>query len=245
VEDGVFNKTWKSVAGDVSAVGAVGRGLVLAWLVMVGAAVAQQWSAPPASSAVPAATAAVLEGMAARAGVIFAGRVVSVERNEAAGYVDVELRVEEAVRGCARGSTYTLREWVGLWIGNPDRYIAGQRLLMLLAARGKSGMSAPVGGMAGRIPLMATRTPPLVRGKGAAPADSAAEDAGEEAVDLRWVQALAVRGTMANAAGVHADWRGPVLPLPLPPRPKPVAPVSSVGPSLSAVLMLLGGGNGD
>lgn len=238
----MFNKTCKNLACDASALCDLGRSLVLAWILMSGTAFGQQRSAPAASSAVSPATATVLEGLAARAGVIFAGRVVSVQRNEAAGYVDVEFRVEEAVRGCGRGSTYTLREWAGLWTGNPDRYVAGQRLLMLLAARGKSGMSAPVGGMAGRIPLLGTRTPPLVRGKGA-PADSAAEDAGEQAVDLRWVQALAVRSTAIGTAGVHADWRGPVAPMPLPPKPKPVVPGSSVGPSLSAVLLLLGGGN--
>jgi hypothetical protein len=202
---------------------------------------------------VPAATAAVLEQLGARAGVIFAGQVLAVARHDAAGFVDVEFRVDEAVRGCGRGSRYTLREWAGLWTGNPERYVAGQRLLMLLAARGKAGMSAPVGGMAGRIPLVGTRTPPLVRGKGAAPADSAVEDAGEEAVDLRWVQVLAVRGTAVSAAGSHADWQGAVLPLPIalkpiapkPIAPKPIAPApaSSAGPSLSAVLILLGGTN--
>jgi hypothetical protein len=187
-----------------------------------------------APGAIPGATAATLEALAGRAGVIFAGQVAEVRRNDDGGYVDVVFHVDTAVRGCGHASTYVLREWAGLWIGREDRYIVGQKLLMLLAARGPSGVSAPVGGMAGRIPLAGTRMPPLARGTGVAPADTAAEDAGEEAVDLRWVQALSVRGvSLQSSAAVRADWRGPVLPLP------GRRTVVSVGPSLSAVIELL------
>ena len=198
-----------------------------------------------ATSVVPADMAAVLTGLAARAGVIFAGHVTEILRNDEAGYVDVVFRIDTAVRGCGRNSNYMLREWAGLWTGQQERYRVGARLLMLLAARGPSGMSAPVGGMAGAIPLLAGRTPPLTRGTGVAPADLAAEEAQEEVVDLRWVQAQARRelvGTtesesvqgVGGAGPVRVIWGGPVKPI------VPVVRVASTGMSLSAVLALLG-----
>ena len=204
-------------------------------------------SAATTTMTVPAATAGALVALAGRAGVIFAGRVVEVRRNDDAGYVDVVFHVDEAVRGCGTSTTYVLREWVGLWSGQAERYLVGQRLLMLLAGRGPGGMSAPVGGMAGMIPLVATRQPPLTRGTGVAPADTAFEDSQEEAVDLRWVQALGIPGA---SAGMDLTVRGEDTPQPIrrgPPTPvKPVPPspnTNSPGPSLSAVLALLGGGN--
>jgi hypothetical protein len=200
-----------------------------------------------ATSAVPAATAGALVALGGRAGVIFAGHVVEVRRNDEAGFVDVVFHVDEAVRGCGASSTYVLREWAGLWSGQAERYLVGQRLLMLLAGRGPGGMSAPVGGMAGTIPLVATRQPPLTRGTGVAPAETAFEDSQEEAVDLRWVQALGVPGA---SAAQDLTVRGEEMPQPIRHGPslpvKPVPPVPSAGspgPSLSAVLALLGGGN--
>ena len=155
------------------------------WLLLwaIGAAGAQT---------IPPATAAALQGLAARADVIFAGQVVAVARHDEAGYVDVLFQVDSAVRGCSSPGTYRVREWAGLWGDGAPRYAGGQRLLMLLRVPGPSGMSAPVGGMAGRIPLAGTRNPPLLRGDGTAPAESAVKQS-DEAVDLRWVQALAVR----------------------------------------------------
>ena len=190
---------------------------------------------------VPAATAEALIALGARSAVIFAGQVLEVAHKDDAGYVDVVFRVETAVRGCAWERKYVLREWAGLWIGQPPRYVVGQRLLMLLAGRGPSGMSAPVGGMAGMIPLMAARQPPLVRGSGTAPEDTALENGREEAVDLRWVEALAPRQVAAEAEerpeAVRlrpGGWRGPIGMLP------PHRLELSAEPSLSAVLALLG-----
>ncbi len=187
------------------------------------------------STAVPAAAAVVLKGLAARAGVIFAGHVLEVRRNDGAGYVDVVFAVDRAVRGCEGSKRYVLREWAGLWAEEPRRYGVGQRLLMILAARGPSGMSAPVGGMAGRIPLVGVGQEPLAR-SGVAPADRG--DASEEAVDLRWVEAAALRpvatGMKARAEiakGAGSGWVGPVV----------ASPVGVVGPGLSAVLAVLSG----
>jgi hypothetical protein len=212
-----------------------------------------------AGGAIPAGAAEVLVEMASRAGVIFTGQVVAVTRLDAAGYVDVRFHVEEGLRGAPHTGIYVLREWAGLWSGNPDRYRVGQRLLMLLTARGPSGMNAPVSGMDGAIPLLATAREPLANGTGVAPAEDE-NGAAVEAVDLRWIQARMVRSgvgaTQWNAASfVEAPgpellgpvevvgrgvWSGPVGPLD--PAPKGADPVR--GASLGAVLSLLRGASG-
>ncbi len=202
--------------------------LWLLWLPGGGMAAAQQ---------VPAAAVVVLRGLAARAGVIFAGHVVEVRREDSAGYVDVVFAVDEAVRGCAGEKRYVLREWAGLWMEEPRRYGVGQRLLMILAPPGPSGMSAPVGGMAGRIPLVGVRQPPLARGTEVKPADE--DDEAEAGVDLRWVEAAAERSAvLGGKAQIEAarapGWVGPVGPMPR-------KPMRSVGPALSAVLAVLRG----
>ncbi len=74
------------------------------------------------------------------------GRVVSVTRNDASGFVEVRFGIDEAILGCAGAAEYRVREWAGLWMGHAPRYRVGARLLMLLYAPGPSGMSAPVGG---------------------------------------------------------------------------------------------------
>ena len=148
----------------------------------------------------------VLAGLAARAGVIFAGHVLDIAHNEAAGYVDVHFRVDEAVRGCSKGGVYVLREWAGLWSGEAPRYRTGQRLLLLLAARGPSGMSAPVGRNEGVIPILASAAEPLADSHGVAPAEdgSVAADITGMTADLRWVQARAMR-TMSYTGQVSVQ----------------------------------------
>jgi hypothetical protein len=124
-----------------------------------------------------------LRQMSDAAGVIFVGEVSAVRQREgeygASGIVEVDFRVDQAIRGCAAGSLYTLREWAGLWAAGEQRYLPGQRLLMLLHAPGAAGFSSPVGGMAGAIPLRGTATSPL--------AGSASTAATGEIADLRWV----------------------------------------------------------
>jgi hypothetical protein len=99
-----------------------------------------------------------LHGMAQLAGVIFTGQVVAVRRHQAAagsgaaGVVEIEFAVEDAVRG-VRGGTYTLREWAGLWPGGDEPFRVGQRYLMLLHSPGAAGLSSPIGGMDGAIPI--------------------------------------------------------------------------------------------
>lgn len=106
----------------------------------------------PVQAATPQTVIDVLHQLSGRAEVVFAGQVEAIRRpNE--GVVEVEFRVDEAIRGCAVGTPYVLREWAGLWAGGAPRYRVGQRLLMLLHAPGAAGMSSPVGGLDGAVPI--------------------------------------------------------------------------------------------
>jgi hypothetical protein len=142
-----------------------------------------------------------LHEMADAAGVIFAGQVMSVKvvqgSGGTSGVVEVTFRVDQAVRGCSADETYVLKEWQGLWAGGNARYRVGQRLLMLLRAPGAAGLSSPVGGLDGAIPIRGVESE---IGSGAPV--SAASAAPEPMVDLRWVGARMLRSASpANAAG--------------------------------------------
>ena len=149
---------------------------------------------------------AALNALVARAAVIFAGHVLAVSPGD--GFVDTRFRIDEPVRGCNKTGIYVLREWEGLWSGQPARYRVGERLLMLLTARGASGMSAPVGGDEGIIPIAASASEPLADARGVAPAEdgSVAADITGMTADLRWVQARAAR---TRAVPVNAEPREP------------------------------------
>jgi hypothetical protein len=151
-----------------------------------------------------------LHRMSDRAAVVFAGQVTAVRRVNggvgSSGVVEVEFRVDQAVRGCAAGGTYVLREWAGLWEANDARYRVGQRRLMMLRAPNGAGISSPVGGMDGALPI---------RGMGSAvrSADDRAETIASpaaEMVDLRWVGARLARpvtyrnGPVAGGGSVSA-----------------------------------------
>jgi hypothetical protein len=130
-----------------------------------------------------------LHSMSRLAGAIFTGQVVAVRRiegvNGATGVVEIDFAVEDAVRGVG-GSAYTLREWAGLWPAGDEPFRVGQRYLMLLHVPGAAGLSSPVGGTDGAIPI---------RGTGQAQATGEAETgaagtgaaADGRVVDLRWV----------------------------------------------------------
>jgi hypothetical protein len=98
-----------------------------------------------------------LHRMSDQAGVVFLGQVTAIRHiageNGASGVVEVDFHVDQAVRGCTSGSVWVLREWAGLWTGGDQRYRIGQRLLMLLHPPGAAGVTSPVGGRAGAIPI--------------------------------------------------------------------------------------------
>ena len=131
-----------------------------------------------------------LRAMTEMAGVIFTGQVVTVRQHDAAngssGIVEIEFAVEDAVRGVS-GSSYTLREWAGLWAGGNEPFRVGQEYLMLLHSPGASGLSSPVGGMDGAIPI-----------RGGA--------AGGGVVDLSWVGTRVV----TPVAYAQTPSRGPI-----------------------------------
>ena len=195
---------------------------------------------------IPAAAAAELQQMASHAGVIFTGEVVAVTRLDAVGYVDVRFHIEDGIRGCPQSGFYVLREWSGLWTGQPERYRVGQHRLMLLEARGAAGMSSPVGGTDGAIPLVAAGVAPIADVAGYAPPDTTLAPA-NYSVDLRWVVARAQRTTVSFAARSRMASGNPALPWPDAPDgdwPGPIAPIAPVavgsGPAnLASILTLL------
>lgn len=154
-------------------------------------------------------TMAALHCMTQLADVIFAGRVIHVHRRPgvagAAGTIEIEFAVDDAISGVA-GNTYTLREWAGLWPADDQPFRGGQRYLMLLHASNASGLSSPIGGMDGAIPI---------RGEAGTIADS-------RAVDLRWI---ATRVTRAIA------YRPPERPTGLPSLLQPYAVTQAAGAS--------------
>jgi hypothetical protein len=156
---------------------------VMAALALVLGAQGQTTATAIDDAATPQDVVTALHQMADRAGVIFVGRVAEVRRRDgggvASGVVEVTFEVDQAIRGCAAGTPFVLREWAGLWEGDDQRYRTGQRLLMLLHAPNAAGMSSPVDGMDGAIPIVRGGSAPLA-------ANSSARVA-PPAVDLRWV----------------------------------------------------------
>ena len=142
-------------------------------------------------------TETALHAMSQLAAVIFTGQVVAVRQHATAGspagVVEIEFAVQDAVRGVS-GGAYIMREWAGLWAGGDVPFRVGQRYLMLLHAAGANGLSSPVDGMNGAIPLTATGTAVGPNGTlGGETAETAAADG--LAVDMRWVGTRVVRST--------------------------------------------------
>ena len=147
------------------------------------------------------------------AGVIFVGEVIAIRHlaggSAASGVVEIDFRVDQAVRGCPTGGIYMLREWAGLWSGGDQRYRVGQRLLMLLHTPGAAGMSSPVGGMDGAIPIRggATAIKPqsqtanavIMTASSLTVTAAAATTPAPPVADLRWV-GTRVQRTISYAA---------------------------------------------
>lgn len=160
-----------------------------------------------------------LRNLASRAQDVFVGQVAAINRK--GGTVEVQFRVDQTVAGAA-GGVYTLREWAGLWPPGQHRYFVGQRALVFMHKAGAAGLSTPVDGAEGLVPVM-------VQGVGAAPL-----------LDVRRLSARVQRSTTApldgvetgaialsDATGIVANWRKPVFrepvrrPLPVGYRPAP------------------------
>jgi hypothetical protein len=181
---------------------------------------------PPPTEAPAADVPSVMRSLASRAGVIFVGQVEKIQPN--GGVMDIVFSVQRRVSG-ELGDTYTLREWSGRWSGGQQRYHVGERAMIFLYPPNAAGISSPVDGMAGVVPLipMGADAEPLLdvrflaarveRPVGAPIADS---DFGAIALG----DALAIVGG-SDQEPVPRPVR---LPLPAGLRPHPVKPWSDV-----------------
>ena len=130
-----------------------------------------------------------LQQMAARAGTIFSGRVVSIlpTRPASAGgvaTVTISFQVEDAVRGVKSGQNFSFREWAGLWSAGP-RYFVGQHLMLFLYAPSVLGLTSPIDGRSGVLSIDTQgrvllpprqRSPGFTRSAQTAPASFRAKD---------------------------------------------------------------------
>ncbi len=174
----------------------------------------------------PADVPTVMRSLASRAGVIFVGQVEKIQPN--GGVMDIVFSVQHRVAGEV-GATYTLREWSGRWAGGQQRYHVGERAMIFLYPPNAAGISSPVDGMAGVVPLipMGADADPLLdvrflasrveRPVGAPIADS---DFG----------AIALGDALAIVGGSDQEPLPQPVKLPLPAglRPHPVKPWSDV-----------------
>jgi len=145
----------------------------------------------------PEMTEDALYAMAQQAAVIFTGQVVTVRRlggiDGTTGVVEIDFAVDDTVLGVV-GSTYTLREWAGLWAAGDQPLRVGQHYLMLLHAPSATGLSSPVGGMDGAIPIRGGSEPALAEpGRGTPDG---------RMVDLRWVATRVIRPISDGANSV-------------------------------------------
>lgn len=174
--------------------------------------------------------ASVLRSLASRAGIVFVGQVERIVPN--GGVVEITFQVQQPVIGVV-GGTYVLREWAGRWTGGQQRYRVGQRAMFFLHAPSAAGLSSPVDGMMGIVPLVPV-------GAGAPPM-----------LDARWLATRVTRSvgspmttaetgaiTLADAETVVKSWKvisvpEPVgHPLPIGVRSEPVLPLSVKAPLL-------------
>jgi hypothetical protein len=90
-----------------------------------------------------------------RAGFIFAGTVIRVERVPTSHLreldtVEIAFHVERAVRGARVGQTLAIREWAGLWMTRP-RYRIGEHLVLFLYPTSAIGLTSPISADQGRF----------------------------------------------------------------------------------------------
>ena len=157
---------------------------ILGWAALLGCGMAAAQTSLQAPPQPPTTTAAALEEISRQAGRILVGTVVDVHLAGGGRPVDwpdgermmeITLQAEDCVRGCAPGQRFVLREWASLWRGQPHRYRVGQRAVWMLYPQSTSGVSSPVCGMLGVLPI------------------SAVNDG--QSVDLRWLQTDVQRGS--------------------------------------------------
>jgi len=127
------------------------------WALIAGPAEAQQAPDTTVGDA--------LRHLAANAGAAFLGTIQKIEppTPDHPSTVIITFQVTQPILG-EPGSVYTLREWSGLWTMGRQRYTIGQRALFFLHPVNAAGLSSPVDGMEGILPLIPTAAdaPPLL-----------------------------------------------------------------------------------
>src|SRR5262249_17838675 len=98
-----------------------------------------------------------LQQLTQKAGYIFSGTVLSVERTppktqHEVATVQITFRVEQAVRGVSSRQILTIHEWAGLW-DSGDRYRRGEQVFLFLYQPSRLGLTSPVNGNYGRFKL--------------------------------------------------------------------------------------------
>ena len=92
-----------------------------------------------------------------KAGYMFSGTVVSVERisapkTQSAEAVRVTFHIDQGIRGVKTGQTLEIREWAGLWNGR-ERYRPGEHVFLFLHAPSRLGLTSPIGGDSGKLAI--------------------------------------------------------------------------------------------
>lgn len=98
-----------------------------------------------------------LQRLAHSAGIIFAGRVISVAGDASSSGQSVRsattiFRVEHAFRGSSPGQSLRVQEWAGLR-NSLEHYRVGQHVLLFLYSPGRLGLTSPVAGAMGRFAI--------------------------------------------------------------------------------------------
>jgi len=99
--------------------------------------------------------------IANKAGIIFAGQVVSVGRASSSltpgpTSTSITFQVEHAMRGVSPGEKLTVHEWSGLW-ARGERYRVGERVVLFLFPPSRLGLTSPVAGRLGRFKVIRGR----------------------------------------------------------------------------------------
>jgi hypothetical protein len=100
----------------------------------------------------PATTEDALRQMLDQSGAVFTGQVTAVRH--VAALTEIDFAIDDAILGVAPNSIYTLREWTGVSPTTATQFAIGRRYLMFLHAPGPGGLSSPVGGPDGAIPIL-------------------------------------------------------------------------------------------
>lgn len=87
-----------------------------------------------------------------QSGVVFTGQVIAVRHMQS--ILEIDFAVEDAILGATPNTTYNLREWIGLAPNADSAFLVGHRYLMFLHRPGPGGLSSPVGGPDGAIPIL-------------------------------------------------------------------------------------------